>query len=609
MAGNRLKILAALAGGLCAASVSAEPEWQFADVGRVVAVADIHGAYQAFENVLDRAGVIDDRLAWSAGDTYLVIVGDVVDRGAESRRALDLIMKLEPEAEAAGGRVVVLLGNHEIMNLAGDLRYVSPGEYQAFAADELPGLREAEFERHFASLGPSADRAAAQAEFDVAYPAGFFAHREAFSPTGHYGAWLLGKPVVAVIDETAFVHAGLADAAAVYGTELNAVLSEELVAYLEAFEVLVEAGRLSRTADLYDLPALAQALLDEAEESQVMLASPLRNAAERLLGLDSLNVFAPDGAVWYRGNVACSRLRERDRLAAAVNALGAARLVVGHTPTDNGFVLSRMGESLLRIDTGMLNEYYGGRASALIIEAGELTAVYEDEASVSRPLEQPRRVGLKPQGLSAEALELLLLRAGIETVGEFDISGELVNVTDGELSLAGLFTPAERDSVNAAVAAYRLDRLLGLEMVPVTIAREVDGVYGALQFWPPGSISETERSAERLGSSAWCPLGDQFSDMYLFDALIFNEGRTPERIRYSTDNFQLLLLGHDRSFAGERGRPAYLETAPLELTPAWRDALEALDETGLTELLGDVLDRRRIRALLARRDQLLETVR
>ena len=95
--------------------------------------------------------------------------------------------------------------------------------------------------------------------------------------------------------------------------------------------------------------------------------------------------------------------------------------------------------------------------------------------------------------------------------------------------------------------------------------------------------------------------------MYVFDSLIFNEGRTPDRIRYGQESFQLILVGHDRALGTSRGRPAHLEQVSLELGPAWHQALGALNEDVLTERLGDVLDRRRIRALLQRRDALLES--
>src|SRR5262245_33598569 len=103
----------------------------FTGVERVVAVGDVHGDFGAFVGVLRAAGVIDQKNKWTGGKTHLVQTGDVPDRGADSRKVMDLLMDLEKQAPKAGGRVHALIGNHEAMNLYGDLRYVVPGEFAA----------------------------------------------------------------------------------------------------------------------------------------------------------------------------------------------------------------------------------------------------------------------------------------------------------------------------------------------------------------------------------------------------------------------------------------------------------------------------------------------
>lgn len=599
--GSRARVFSLVALAQLAACAFAQDGWRFDDVDRVVAIADIHGAYDAFERILKRAELVDESLAWAGGDTHLVIVGDVLDRGPESRGALDLIRKLEGEAPAAGGRVHLVLGNHEIMNMTGDLRYVSAGEYAAFADEEPEDVRAAELERYLGAFDGDPDTG--RAMFDAAHPPGFFAHRAAFSSTGEYGAWLLGKPVLLVVNDVAFVHGGLAGAVIVENEDLNSRLGAQLEQIMEAQATLVSEGLVSRTTSIYELPDAAARLLEGADGSP--LAPPVEAAARVLAAPDVLESYAPDGPVWYRGNVGCNRLTEEDRLAGALDGLGAEHLVIGHTPT-GGMVLSRMGERLLRVDTGMLSEYYGGRAAALVIEGGELSAIYEDEAEPSLPMEQPRRVGIRPAGLSAESLEAFLANARIGATEDLGGSAKRVMLRDGDLELQALFMPAEDRGVNPAVAAYRLDRLIGLDMVPVTVQRRVDGETGALQFLPGNSITETERGAEGLGISAWCPLGDQFEDMYLFDALTFNTARTASRMLYSVDDLGLILIGNSFTFSTNPGRPEHLSAVAVELTPAWETALRRLDDEMLTEALGDVLDRRRIRALLERRDHLLE---
>src|SRR5262249_24740600 len=101
-------------------------------VERVVAIGDVHGAYDRLVELLKTTGLIDDKLKWAGGKTHLVQTGDVVDRGPDSRKALDLLHRLSDEAARRGGAVHMLLGNHEVMRMLGDLRFVTPDEYQAF---------------------------------------------------------------------------------------------------------------------------------------------------------------------------------------------------------------------------------------------------------------------------------------------------------------------------------------------------------------------------------------------------------------------------------------------------------------------------------------------
>ena len=94
--------------------------------------------------------------------------------------------------------------------------------------------------------------------------------------------------------------------------------------------------------------------------------------------------------------------------------------------------------------------------------------------------------------------------------------------------------------------------------------------------------------------------------MYVFDVLIYNEGRVPTSMVYSPENWQLLLMGHQNTFSTKRDKPRYLEPVPLDLTAAWVEALRSLTDDRLEEQLGDVLDSRRLSALGKRRDMLLD---
>ncbi len=115
--------------------------WEWEDVPRVVAVGDLHGGYDKLVQLLKGSNLVDDSLAWTGGEVHLVAAGDLIDRGARERELMDLLRRLQAESEAAGGRVHVLLGNHESMALTRDLRHVHPDAYRSYLAEETQKRR------------------------------------------------------------------------------------------------------------------------------------------------------------------------------------------------------------------------------------------------------------------------------------------------------------------------------------------------------------------------------------------------------------------------------------------------------------------------------------
>lgn len=97
---------------------------QFDSVSGILAISDIEGNFKAFRNILIRNYVIDEKYNWTFGDNHLVLLGDFFDRGLNVTECLWLIYDLEQKSKKAGGYVHFILGNHEIMNMSGNLKYV-----------------------------------------------------------------------------------------------------------------------------------------------------------------------------------------------------------------------------------------------------------------------------------------------------------------------------------------------------------------------------------------------------------------------------------------------------------------------------------------------------
>ena len=581
--------LAGAAAVLSLAPALAQEPWRFATDSRVVAFADVHGAYDSLVALLQATDVVGADLHWNAGAAHVVSLGDLLDRGTEARAVLELLIRLEREAAAAGGRLHVVLGNHELMTLLGDWRYVAPAEYESFAADEDEPTRSAAYAAFAAAAG--GDSTTARARFDGAYPRGYFARQAAFAPTGRYGAWLLSLPTLVVVNDTAYVHGGLPPVVAQHGLAINERVHSALARYLAVRDRLVARGVL---------PALDRQRDVEAAET----AAPDADRDE-LLALAAAAELGPDGPHWYRGSVYCKPVLEEPTLDAALEALGVARVVVGHTPTLDRRARSLYGGKLVMLDTGMLADYYGGRPVALVSAGTELTARYAAPPA-SEALENGRTVA--HERTDAE-LRAALERGAVASVRRAAAPEPwLVVVQDGDEALDAAFYPRLDDgAADAELAAAALDDLLGTDLVAPTVARTIEGQDGALQLRYPGAISERERAERRLAFSGWCALEPQLALLRAFDVLIMNRGRTADAVLFGNGLTDVTLVDHGRAFATSTAVAAGARDIPLP--EGLREALRALDEPALAAALGAWLDARQIRALLARRDRLVGTSR
>jgi hypothetical protein len=156
---------------------------------RVVAIGDLHGDLDAARRALRLAGAIDDKDGWIGGKLVVVQTGDAIDRGDDDRKIIDLFEGLQGEASKAGGEIVALVGNHEVMNAELDFRYVTRGAFSAFS-DVTP---KDESVAQKASSLDGAQRGRASA----------------FLPGGPYAKILARHPVVARVGDSIFVHGGV----------------------------------------------------------------------------------------------------------------------------------------------------------------------------------------------------------------------------------------------------------------------------------------------------------------------------------------------------------------------------------------------------------------
>jgi len=597
--------------------------------GRVVAFGDVHGAYNDLSTLLQEVGVVDANLNWSGGNTHLVSLGDLLDRGPDSRKVVELLMKLEGQAEQAGGAVHLVLGNHEVMVMTGDLRYVSPEEFAAFAPDETVADRD-EMYAQYLGFNPEANESDARQRFDDQYPPGFVAMRKAFARDGALGSWLLDKPFVIKVNDKVYMHGGIAHEVSEDSLdELNSRMQGEFVRFLENMDQLREAGVMPWYVDYHDRLIFLTARVEEFTAANPRKKADWFPAVQEVFDAQTAFVFSDDSPNWYRGTALCHPYAESFNTERFLKKVGAKQLVMGHTPT-RGEVHERMEGLAIRLDTGMLTSVYKGRASALISEAGNHYVHYLGGNQQEQPVPENRSLSRRLSGMSDADLEQFMLTAPVVKVEDLDTGitkpkrvtqqkDGIINDgafkyedTDPGLQFKSAYIARRADESDRYVydvAAYKLDRLLDLQMVPTAVITTVEGQEGALSDWVDNSINERDRLELKTDFTGYCKQYEQYRLRVVFDILIHNDDRNLTNILWTKNDMMLQFIDHSLAFRSKERRPKQYRKVTLDVSDLLRSHLSSLDEENLNRELSPYLHPRQIGAILARRDLILKEAR
>jgi hypothetical protein len=311
---------------------------------RIVAIGDLHGDHDAWRAIARAAGLMDAKGKWSGGNATLVQMGDIVDRGPDSLKIIRDLMNLPREASKRGGKVIVLLGNHEAMMMTSDLRYVHPGEYAAFVGRDSKARRERVYEANKATIQaayrsriPEMTPEAIKGEWFKTMPLGKIEYQLAWRPDGELGKWAVANPAVVRLGDTLFVHGGISAA----------------FAHLPLDEINRQAAAALKAQD-----ATPAAIINH-----------------------------PQGPLWYRGLIirndgddatvapvppgAAAPLPIDQEIDLALSGFGVKRIVVAHTPSRQG-IIEAAGGKLWRVDSA-ISRAYGGTPAYLEIVGDKVT--------------------------------------------------------------------------------------------------------------------------------------------------------------------------------------------------------------------------------------------
>ncbi len=320
-------------------------------VKRIVAVGDLHGAYDHFVEILLGTRLVDEKLSWIGGKTHLVQIGDVLDRGDKPRDIFDLAIRLEKEAEVAGGKVHMMIGNHEEMNLADTAfdreGFITVEQFKAFLPENYRLKQEKKFRRKAGSK--SSENSTSNGDFSEEWqemidkslgrPLSLGRIYYMKNLNELYGDWIIGHNVIIKINDIVFVHGGI---------------SENL-----------SRLKLKEINETYRM------------ELNDIRRAVIKNQEPKIPDYNREFYNEPDGPLWYR---ALAQEEDfEDDVERILNNLQAKHIVIAHTPHTVGEAdMRKYDGKVWVIDTGIADYYrpIGGHISALIIDDGKFWVWY-----------------------------------------------------------------------------------------------------------------------------------------------------------------------------------------------------------------------------------------
>ena len=358
----------------------------------IVVIGEVQGAANTVASFLEHLDLIDSDHHWSGGDTILIQTGDLIDDGEHVRAALDLFMRLQEEAAATGGRVIVLMGNHEALNILGELRDVNPMAYQSFAGPDSESRQRQVWEDWSAWRKQQANAVGEAFEVDgeaelqwfAAHPPGWVEYVESMGPDGVYGAWLRSLPVAVEINDVLFVHGGVHQEIEDREVEsINRRAAEEIKRFDEHKAFMVTEGLClptSSAGEMVNVINQEALFLNNLEDSERTSSNP---RVARLLQIYDLSqwkswsVLDGKGPLCFSGAARWPEDEHGHEMAAILEAFDVERMVTGQSDGRNRMIQARFDNRVLLTSIDMTDdpEGRGGDPAALEIVGGDYFVV------------------------------------------------------------------------------------------------------------------------------------------------------------------------------------------------------------------------------------------
>ncbi len=575
--------------------LSGTAQYIWNDIDRIIAVGDIHGDYDNFVKILKSAGLVDDSHKWKGGKTHLVQTGDILDRGDHAKEVLDLIMRLQKEAEEAGGKVHVLLGNHEEMNITGIVfrqpEYVSPKQFASFLPDDFRKKKEDEFRAQLQNLSEI------EANSDTSLMDSYLTTKwkETMKDeevqrlyvntfNDYYGRWYIEQNSVIKINDILFSHGGISE----------------------------------RYAD-WPIQKINDTLRDELNTHRLAIKRGLTPRMKRQI------LYMPDSPLWNRDLALKNEQSYQKVVNRILKNFNAKVMVVAHTPPGSPVIpeseqeevnyRTRFAQKVWMIDTG-ISDYYYGIMSYLSIVDGEFTMTeWRDTEYAEGPSFEPTKI--TPVDESREDVEYYLKNAAIVNVYKGAVPGRTaawkIGLDDGEIKRNAMFKTVDDrrpaplpESYKYELAAYAMDKLLDFQKIPPILERKIEDTWGSLQIRIENCMTLDEQRRNDLAPPDSHAFKNALDEINIFENLVYNERKELDDILIHKESWKIYRVDFSEAF--DTSPDLIPEQKITRCSKTLYNNLKELSDEMIKARLAIFLNEAEIDALLKRKALIINTL-
>jgi hypothetical protein len=542
---------------------------------KTIVFGTVNGRFDELKLQLERIGVIDQRGSWRAGKARLVSLGNLFAKQSINSKVnqpiLEFAKKLQIEAEDAGGHFHLVLGKNEVYIMVEGL-YTS----RTLADNQLSEL----------------------------------------------GNWLFQQSFVHKQGQELFTHLGLSKISDLADLVLfNQQMKESIIDYADNWASYYRLNRANQQQQ-------TEPLLPEI----LSINDTVKTIADKSLKQASYLALKQTSPVNFDGSQFCHPYFEKDRLDEKLKQTQSKRVWL--TTEDKSINIRSRFSGRVQILPNFDGLAQNAETEVDSSSANKQPIVFASIASdgstnyfdsVTGEILVPQipqfREWNRPYGMSDEEIELFLKSATIiesSTTKEGKTKPLKLKLEKNGKQLKAVFKYVNKsgktvrkrfygggDRYQHEMAAYRLDRMLGIGLVPVTVEREIDGVKGSVQLWVENMASALQLNEREILYEGTCDVTAQADLMNAFDYLIHNSDRNQTNIVFTKHDWQIWFIDHTRSFGTVLSKPVFQQGVELKPPLEFLKAVKSLSK-GQLRKLKPWLNKEQMAALWERRKRLLK---